>query len=90
MTDPATRFELATGVAVDRAGNAYVADSIGATIHKVTPDGTTTTIAGMSRVSGILLGAAPRFSAPISLVVVGDSLVISDLDAILVLRHGAQ
>jgi sugar lactone lactonase YvrE len=90
LTDSATRFSLATGVALDRAGNVYVADNVDSTIHKVTPTGTTTTIAGMPFVSGILLGAAPRFAFPESLIVVGDSLMISDLNAILVLRHGAQ
>jgi hypothetical protein len=41
-------------------------------------------------VSGVLLGTAPRLAFPGSLVVAGDSLVISDLNAILVFRHGAQ
>jgi hypothetical protein len=53
----------------------------------VTPDGTTTTVAGTAGVSGIRLGAMPRFAFPYGLAIVGDALVVSDTDAILVLRH---
>jgi uncharacterized protein (TIGR03437 family) len=45
---PATSAKLIspTGVAVDNSGNVYIADIGNATVRKVTPDGTITTIAG--------------------------------------------
>jgi hypothetical protein len=61
-----------------------------ATIRKVTPTGITTTIAGTAGVAGVLLGGTPRFAFPQYLAIVGDSLVVSDNNAILLLRHGAK
>lgn len=46
------RFNDPTGIAVDREGNLYVADSADDTIRKVTPEGMVTTLAGMVNVSG--------------------------------------
>jgi sugar lactone lactonase YvrE len=86
----AARFEHPTGVVVDSAGNVYVADPGNSTIRKVTPTGTTTTVAGTAGVAGILLGATPRLAFPGSLAIVGDSIIVSDTYAILLLRHGAQ
>jgi hypothetical protein len=47
---PATAAELAypSAVAVDSAGNLYIADSNNSVIRKVSPDGTITTIAGQA------------------------------------------
>jgi hypothetical protein len=59
-------------------------------IRKITPDGTTTTRWGTVRAVGILLGATPRFAVPQGLAIVDDSIVISDTNAILLLRHGAR
>jgi len=89
-TGAVARFYYPYGVAVDSAGNVYVADQGNSTIRKVTPNGTTTTVAGTVGVAGVLLGAIPRFAMPKGLAIVGDSLVISDANAILLLRHGAQ
>jgi sugar lactone lactonase YvrE len=89
-TGSAARFNFPTGVAVDSTGNVYVADQRNELIRKVTPAGITTTVAGTAGVAGILLGNTPRFAAPESLAIVGDSIVVSDGDAILLLRHGAQ
>jgi sugar lactone lactonase YvrE len=87
---PAVRFNEPTSVAVDRVGNVYVADNGNHTLRKVTPTGTTTTIAGVTGVAGIILGTTPRLGFPQSLAIVGDDIVFSDTNAILVLRHGAQ
>jgi sugar lactone lactonase YvrE len=89
-TGAAARFYAPTGVAVDGAGNVYVADHDNSTIRKVTPTGVTTTVAGTAQVRGILLGTTPRFTFPENLAIVGDSIVLSDATAILLLRHGAR
>jgi sugar lactone lactonase YvrE len=86
-TGTAARFNLPTGVAVDSAGNVYVADNLNSAIRKVTPTGTTTTVAGAAGMGRIDLGANPRFAAPQGLAIVGDSIVVSDANAILLLRH---
>ena len=46
------RFNGPQGIAVDRAGNIYVADTISCTIRKITSDGVVTTLAGLVNVSG--------------------------------------
>jgi hypothetical protein len=86
----AARFNRPTGVAVDSAGNVYVVDSENATIRKVTAAGATTTIAGMAGMKGLALGETPRFAFPLGLAVIGDSIVVSDSNAILLLRHAAR
>jgi sugar lactone lactonase YvrE len=84
------RFTTPIGMAVDSTGNIYVADSGNATIRKITPTGVTTTIAGSAGSAGILLSTTPRFSFPTGVAIVGDSLVVSDNNAILLLRHAVQ
>lgn len=86
----AARFNEPQALALDRAGNIYVADGGNATIRKITPAGVTTTVAGIPGVTGIALGATPRFQFPVGLVVAGDALVITDVDAVLLLRHVVQ
>jgi sugar lactone lactonase YvrE len=89
-TGAAARFNFPIGVAADGAGNVYVADTNNSAIRKVTPTGIVTTIAGTAGMAGIVLGATPQFLFPQSLAIDGDSLVISDANTILLLRHGAQ
>lgn len=89
-TGTTARFSLPGGLAVDRAGNIYVADTNNSAIRKVTPDGSVTTIAGVAGSAAIVLGESPRFSFPQHLAIVGDSLVITDNNAILRLRHAVE
>ena len=83
-------FNGPTAVAVDSAGDVFVADQANSTIRKITAAGTTTTVAGTPGVTGIVLGAIPRLVAPTGLAIVGDSIIITDQTAILLLRHVVQ
>jgi hypothetical protein len=89
-TGATARFNFLAGVAVDSAGNVYVTEFRDSTLRKVTPTGTTTTIAGTAGVARIVFGTAPRFAFPLFLTIVGDSIVVVDNNAVLLLRHGAR
>jgi len=60
------RFDSPQGVAVDRAGNVYVADFYNGTIRKITPKGMVSTLAGMAINSGSTdgFGSDARFNSP--------------------------
>ena len=68
---PAPLFNHPLGVAVDGAGNAYVADTYNSTIRKVTPDGTVSTLAGTPLTTGSTdsSGGSPLFNLPFALAV---------------------
>jgi uncharacterized protein (TIGR03437 family) len=65
---PATKASLgqASGLAVDAAGNVYVADSQNNRIRKISTDGTITTVAGPGSTAGILGDGGPATSATLS------------------------
>jgi sugar lactone lactonase YvrE len=65
-TGAAARFHNPTGIAIDAAGNLFVADSLNATIRKITPDAVVTTFAGAPGVSGKIdgVGTTARFASP--------------------------
>lgn len=67
------QFNEPAGVAVDKAGHIYVADSGNFTIRKITPTGSVTTLAGSPGLGGSEdgLGAAARFSIPGGIAVDG-------------------
>lgn len=88
-TGAAARFAAPLGLAVDAAGDVFVTDLVGATVRKITPAGVVTTVAGTAGKSGIVLGAHPGLGAPVGVAIVGDSLVVTDTNAVLLLRHAA-
>jgi serine/threonine protein kinase/streptogramin lyase len=60
------RFRWPRGIAIDKAGNLYVADTGNNTIRKITPDHQVTTVAGLPGAPGTQAGkgSAARFIAP--------------------------
>ena len=77
----AGRFNTPRGLALDRDGNLYVADSGNHAIRKVSPGGVVSTIAGQPGTSGTADGAgsAARFNSPAGIAVAADgTLFIAD------------
>lgn len=70
-TGSAARFFLPYGLAIDGAGNVYVADGGNHLIRKVTPDGVVSTLAGSVNQPGAVNGAgtAARFNNPFGVAV---------------------
>jgi sugar lactone lactonase YvrE len=68
---PSARFYLPASLAVDSAGNVYVADTDNDTIRKITPAGLVSTLAGSAQIGGFADGAgsAARFSNPFGVAV---------------------
>ena len=77
----AALFYGPTGIAVDTAGNLYVADTFNSTIRKITPAGSVTTLAGLAPTAGSPspinegsangTGSAARFMTPRGVAVDG-------------------
>lgn len=75
------RFNAPAGVAVDSAGNVYVADTFNHIIRIVSPTGSVTTLAGTANASGALdgVGAAARFFLPSGVAVdTGGTVYVAD------------
>jgi sugar lactone lactonase YvrE len=74
-TGAAARFRSPAGVAVDTAGNIYVADTLNHTIRRITSSGAVTTIAGVAGTSGTTDGAGgnARFFGPQGLAFYADA-----------------
>lgn len=80
-TGAAARFLKPSGVAVDGAGNIFVADSGNHTIRKITSAGVVTTLAGTAGAAGSVdgTGTEARFNYPRSVVVDGaGNLYVAD------------
>lgn len=69
----AAMFKHPQGVAVDAAGNVYVADTANHTVRKISPVGAVTTLAGVAGSAGNVDGSAAdaRFSEPYGVAVDG-------------------
>lgn len=75
------RFNQPAGLAIDGAGNLYVADAGNSAIRKITTSGAVSTFAGLPTISGLLDGTGPEawFNQPSGLVVDGSgNLWVSD------------
>jgi sugar lactone lactonase YvrE len=83
-TGSAAQFYSPQGVAIDSAGNAFVADTGNDTIRKVTPAGVVSTFAGTAGVPSIAgssdgVGAAARFNMPTAIAIdPSDNLYVAD------------
>jgi len=68
-TGAAAQFSSPTGVAVDAAGNVYVADRKNDRIRKVSPTGVVTTLAGSTQGYADDTGASAKFANPTGVAV---------------------
>ncbi|KFC75162.1 DUF839 domain-containing protein [Massilia sp. LC238] len=70
-TGEAARFNGPTGIAIDAAGNLYVADTGNTMIRKITPAGAVTTLAGAKGSNEFIdgLGDRARFVQPLALAI---------------------
>jgi sugar lactone lactonase YvrE len=80
QTKFAEGFSNAMGIAVDAAGDVYVADYGNHVVKKVATDGTVTVVAGTSGTSGTDngRGAAARFNQPRGLALNGSDLYVAE------------
>jgi len=68
-TGTAAEFSDPSGIAVDAAGNVFVADTANDTIRKITPAGVVTLLAGSAGRSGVTDGTSARFNIPAGVAV---------------------
>jgi sugar lactone lactonase YvrE len=77
----AASFSSPYGIALDAGGNLFVADAMNATVRKIAPDGTVTTLAGSAGNRGDAdgVGTAARFNFPSGVAVdAGGNVYVTD------------
>lgn len=80
----AASFNAPSSLALDSAGNLYVAELANFTVRKITPAGVVTTVLGVAGQRGVRLGADGRVAAVTGLSLVSDDrLVLVSADAVL-------
>ena len=78
-TGSGAHFNYPVGLAIDTAGNIYVADFDNSTIREITPAGSVTTIAGTATQTGTTDGTAALFNHPEGLWVdAGGNVYVAD------------
>lgn len=76
-TGTSAKFAYPTALAIDAAGNIFVADTGNHTVRKVTPAGVVTTIAGRPGILGVTVGTLPAsLTSPNGIVVSPDGKTI--------------
>jgi sugar lactone lactonase YvrE len=81
------RFNRPLGLAIDEAGNLYVADSGNCLVRKVSPSTAVTTVAGTAGRCGFVAGSLPgSLDSPLRVAVTGRDLYISMPYGIAVVR----
>jgi sugar lactone lactonase YvrE len=84
----AASFNNPTGLAIDSAGNLYVADTGNNLVRKITPDGTVSTVVGTRGKAGFAPGALPGvLSAPRAVAVSGTSLYIAMANGVAIVQN---
>jgi sugar lactone lactonase YvrE len=78
------RFNKPQGIAIDSAGNLYVADTYNYAIRKITPAGVVSSVVATTGSYSFALGSYARAVSPTSLTIIGNNLYISTWDAIAV------
>jgi hypothetical protein len=87
-TGAAARFNSPGGVAVDGAGNVYVADGSNHTIRKITSAGVVSTVVGVAGQPGFVPGALPgRIGYPGDVAVSGTLLYITLYNGVAVVQN---
>ena len=87
------RFFRPCGVAVDGAGNVFVADTRNYTVRKISPAGLVSTIAGRADEAGITNGpgASARFGSPQGIAVdAAGNVYVTDFDSHLIRKISAS
>ena len=83
----AARFTQPRGLAVDGAGNLYVADHANNLVRKMTPQAIVSTVAGTRGSRGFAPGAAPGLlKSPAAVAIIGGDLYIAMPNAVALLR----